>query len=518
MNTIKSHLNSLGLALVFAGLAVLRIWPHKKTIGLAAAGLGIVALAVYIILHFSHLKKNLKRKSFLYSSNMILVVVIVLAILVLLNVFLAKQRYRIDFTETKLHSLSDQSVTVLRNLRHDIQAKAFFRDTHYGRSAMENLLKIYAYHTGKFSYEFIDPDKNPGLVKRYGVTQDGTTVLEYLDRESRISSTSEEDITNALIKITRDEKKTIIFLEGHGQQGIGDTGDGGFSHAKDELEKMGYDVKSIILAFPETFPGDCDLLIIPGPIKDLLPDELIALRRFLGRGGRIFIMVDPETAPGMTPFLAEFGIVLDDDLIVDTVSRLLGGDYFMPVVSEYESHDISRNFRYATFFPFARSVELADPLPDGVSLNVLARTSPNSWAERQLDQKEVRFDPDLDRPGPISLAVAGTISAMTPAVFESDPTDLPHPDAEGRIAVFGDSDFITNRYFHFSGNGNLFLNTVNWLTEEADLISIQPRTAAPRTIHLTPSQGRLIFYTSVVFLPLAVLILGLSVWLRRRAL
>ncbi|MDW7759146.1 MAG: Gldg family protein [Acidobacteriota bacterium] len=518
MNKIKSHLNSLGLTLVFAGLAALRIWPHRKTAALIIAGLGVAALIVYLVLHLSHLKKNFKRKSFLYSSNMVLIVVIVLAILVLVNVFLAKQRYRIDFTETKLHSLSDQSVTVLKNLKHDVRAKAFFRDIHFGRGAMENLLKIYAYHSGKFSYEFIDPDKNPGLVKRYDITQDGTTVLEYLDRESRITSTTEEEITNTLIKITRDGKKTIYFLEGHGQPSIEESGDGGFSQAKNELEKMGYEVGKMTLALTETFPADCDLLIVPGPRKDLLPDEKVSIRRYLGRGGRVFLMIDPETAPDMIPFLHEFGIRLEDDLIVDTVSRLLGGDYFMPVVSEYESHEISRNFRYATFFPFARSVELEDPLPDGVSLTVLARTSSNAWAERQLDQKEVRFDPDKDRPGPISLAVVGTISGSAEALFRPEEPDLPHPDSEGRIAVFGDSDFITNRYFNFSGNGNFFLNTVNWLTEEADLISIQPRTAAPRTLRLTPSQGRLIFFTSVVVLPLAVLLLGLSVWLRRRAL
>ena len=90
-------------------------------------------------------------------------------------------------------------------------------------------------------------------------------------------------------------------------------------------------------------------------------------------------------------------------------------------------------------------------------------------------------------------------------------------EKEGRLAVFGDSDFASNAYYNLSGNGNFFLNTVNWLTEEADLISIQPKTSSPRTIQLTPSQGRMIFFTSIIILPLIVLITGISVWVRRRA-
>jgi ABC-type uncharacterized transport system involved in gliding motility auxiliary subunit len=99
------------------------------------------------------------------------------------------------------------------------------------------------------------------------------------------------------------------------------------------------------------------------------------------------------------------------------------------------------------------------------------------------------------------------------AAAQSEPTDK-----EARIAVIGDSDFVKNRYYGMSGNGNFFLNIANWLTEEADLIAIQPKTQTPRTIQLTPSQGRLLFLVSVIILPLAVLLLGLSVWLRRRSL
>lgn len=529
MEKLKRNLNTIGLVLLLATLIVNRIWPYKKVPTFVLLGLGIASLTAYVIFNLSLLKQSLTRKTFIYSSNLILMIILVLGILVLINTIAARYHHRFDFTEAKIHSLSDQSISVIKNLKNDVNIKCFFREGNYNRSRMENLLKIYAYHSKKIRYEFIDPDKNPGLVKRYDITMDGTTVFECGDKENRITSTSEEDITNAIIKVTREKKKTIYFLEGHGEASIEESDDQGLSYVKDELGKLGYEVKKLTLALEENFPTDCDLLIIAGPKKDLLPNELETIDKYLQRGGRVFFMLDPEVAPGMTGFLNQYGIKLENDLIVDTISRLLGGDYFMPVVSEYEYHDITKKFRYACFFPYARSVDIAEKKPDNVTLTVLAKTSPNSWSERQLNEREVSFNKDKDKQGPIPLAVVGTIKIEeekkeeTKKEGESQPSEqksasLTETKKEARLAVFGDSDFATNRYFHLSGNGNLFLNTINWLTEEADLISIQPRTSSPRTIHLSPSQARLVFFVSVIILPLIVLTTGISVWMRRRAL
>lgn len=536
MGTIKKNLNYIGLTLIVASLMALRIWPYQKTPALAAALLGVVALVVYIALNLSSLKRSVSRKSFLYSSNLLLMVVLVLAILVLVNYFLSRHHHQFDFTESKLHSLSDQSVKVVRNLKQDVLAKCFFREGNYSRGKMENLLKNYAYHSKKIKFEFIDPDKNPGLVKRYEITQDGTTILECGDKENRITSADEEDVTNAIIKATREKKKVIYFLEGHGEGSIEESDDNGYSTAKQELEKLGYEVKKLTLALSETFPQDCALVIVPGPEKDLLPNELETIRNNLENGGRIFFMVDPETAPGLPAFLSDFGLKLENDVIVDTMSRLFGGDYFMPLVSEYEYHAITTDFRYATFFPYARSVDIATEKPERITATVLGKTSPNSWSERQLTEQKVTFDKEKDKQGPISLAVVATLKPKaepekkeeekpqesmekeTESPDTSGETQQAEPEKEGRLAVFGDSDFVTNRYYNLSGNGNFFLNTINWLTEEADLISIQPRTSSPRTIQLTPSQGRMIFFVSVLILPLLVLVTGISVWLRRRSL
>ncbi|MCJ7588341.1 MAG: Gldg family protein [Candidatus Aminicenantes bacterium] len=549
MDKIKNNLNMIGLALILAAIVGIKLWPYKKIVPIVLAVLGIAALASYFALNLSSLKKGFKRKSFLYSSNLMLVVVLVLAIVVLLNVILARNHHRFDFTQAKLHSLSDQSATVLKALKQDIMVRCFFREGNFGRAAMENLLKNFTYHSGKIKYEFSDPDKNPGLVKRYDVTQDGTSIFEAGDKDNRITTTTEGDAVNALIKITRAAKKTITFLEGHGEHTIEGSDELGYSNAKAELEKLGYEVKKLALALADNFPKDCALLVVPGPQKDLLPNEMETIKTYLETGGRVFFMSDPETATGLIPYLLQFGVKLENDLIVDTVSRLLGGDYFMPVVTEYDYHEITKNFRFATFFPYARSVDaLTEGKPDGVTLTVIAKTSPNAWSERELDQKEVAFNKDKDKLGPISLAVVGTVknkaeekkaeeanqppaedkpetqteakpeAKAAPAEAKDAPAEPAAPKGDGRLAVFGDSDFASNRYYNMSANGNLFLNTVNWLTEESDLISIQPKTQNPRTIQLGPSQGRILFFVAVLLIPLAVLILGVSIWIRRRTL
>jgi ABC-type uncharacterized transport system involved in gliding motility auxiliary subunit len=532
MEKIKKNLNYIALALIFLALVSLRIWPYRKTIPLVLALLGIISLGIYVFMNISLLKQSFKRKAFLYSSNLLLIIVLVLGILVIVNYFFANHHYRFDFTQAKLHSLSDQSVQVLKNLKDEVKTTCFFREDNFSRSAMEHLLEIYAYHSKKIKYEFIDPDKNPGMVKRYEISEDGTTIFESKGKESRITATSEEDITNAIIKVSRERKKIIYFLEGHGEVSIEETGERGYSQAKTELEKLGYEVKKLTLALSENFPEDCSLLVIPGPDKDLLPNELETLKVFIQQGGRVFFMVDPESASGLIPFLEDYGIQLENDLVVDTVSRLIGGDYFMPVISEYEYHDITRKFRYATFFPYARSVEATEEKPEGVSVEVLAKSSSNSWAERQLDQKEVSFDKEKDKAGPVSLAAVATVKheeekaqdaeeqeeTEKEKLEQEEQKEEGQPEKEGRLAVFGDSDFASNTYYNLSGNGNFFLNTVNWLTEEADLISIQPKTSSPRTIHLSPTQGRMIFFVSIIILPLVVLVIGISIWVRRRSL
>ncbi|MEW6457313.1 MAG: Gldg family protein [Acidobacteriota bacterium] len=506
MEILKSILNYVGGILIIAGGICYRVWPQKKYLFLFLFAAGLISLFVYFYLNREKFRERVKIKYLLYSGNIFLILLLVLAIVGSLNYLFSKVHYRIDLTEGKIHSLSDQSIKVLKNLKKDVVITGFFREGKAQRAKMEDFLKNYRYYSNKIRYTVYDPDKNPGLVKEYNVSEDGTTIFKCNNNETRITGVSEEDITNAIIKVTREERKTIYFSKGHGEFSIADDSDRGYSQAKKTLEELGYNIKEIFLAEEPGFPHDCVTFVAAGPKKDFLPQELSALERYLKNGGRSLLMLDPQDSPSFISFLKKWGVNVGDDFIVDTVSRILGGDYLMPVVSQYSSHPITEKFRYATFFPYARSVEVLNPAPEGITAQVIGSTSPNSWASTQFGSREISFNPEKDRKGPVPIVVSSTWKAEG------------ETKKEGRLIVFGDSDFASNQFYNLSGNGNFFTNSLNWLAEEIDLIAISPKTAAPRTIQLTASQGRFIFYTILVIIPGLFIIMGIFIYFRRRSL
>jgi ABC-type uncharacterized transport system involved in gliding motility auxiliary subunit len=156
-------------------------------------------------------------------------------------------------------------------------------------------------------------------------------------------------------------------------------------------------------------------------------------------------------------------------------------------------------------------VDKKDTVPTGVQVKKLCNTTKNSWAETDPVGSRYEFDEDKDKRGPISVAVVASkgIEVVSEVEAEGEPAKL---KKKARLVVFGDADFASNSYFHASGNSDLFLNTINWLVEEEDLISIRPREPEDRRLTLTAAQTKRIFYFAVVFMPVVILGIGLIVW------
>ncbi len=524
MDLVKKYAQYAAVVLLVAAALAALIWPYRKALPLVLLAAGAAAVAGYVLLNLSELKNGFRRRSFLYSSNLLLVTVLVLGIVVLVNIVGSRFHHRFDFTEAGLHSLSPQSVQVVKALKAEVVVRGFPDNAQF-RDRMDNLLKMYAYYNpSKFKYELFDPWKNPNLIRYYKITEaeHNAIVFESGGRQDKVTTTSEEDLTNALIKVTREQKKTIYFLEGHGEASIDDTQPEGYSSVKDQLAKLGYEVKKLGIALQTSFPKDCSVLVVPGPKKDLLPEELKAIKDYIDQGGKAFFFYDPQAAPALAGFLGGFGFRLRNDVVVDEISGLMGGGFYVPAIASYENHEITKGFRYRTFFPLVRSVEPESPAPPGVTVQALAKTSETSWAETNFDpNKEPAYDKDKDAPGPISVAAVATVQVKGEAAPPAQPgaPGAAPEKKEGRLAVFGSSNFVTNQFIgRFSSNGNLFMNTINWLTQESDLISIQPKTAAPRLLNLTDTQKRVMGYISLLILPLLVLATGIVIWLRRRSL
>lgn len=512
---IKKVIPAAGIVLILAGLSRFYLLASLDLAGTVLLGAGTVALVTALIFNFDVWQEIVFRRSIRHSANALLGALLVLGILVLINFMAGAHTFRLDLTAAKQFSLSEQTRKVLQNLIGDLEVRAFYKPEE--RQDLEDLLKEYAHETPHFRYEFVDPDRQPALAKKYGITSYRTTVLEYNGKTEKITGETEQDLTNAIVKITRSRQKKIYFATGHGEKMISDTERSGMSQATELLKEKNYLAEELLLLNQDTIAADCAVLVIAGPQKAFLQKELDMLERYLANGGAVLMMLDPPPNPSFSNFLQDWGLQAEEVIAVDAsgLGMLFGAGATMPVAAEYNLlHPITESFgNFMTAFPLARSIAIADSTAEGVEVHWLAKTTQNSWGEKDLKAEEVAFDEGVDVPGPLTVAAVAsrTVSA-------DDTTDASNGDAEkkkGKIALFGDSDFASNAFLHFQANSDLFLNTVSWLAEEEDLISIRPRNPEDRRLNLTSMQSRLLLLFGVIMLPLAVLSVAVVVYRRR---
>jgi len=512
MKKILRYGNYLFLLLILTGATLWLSYglaTFKGKTGMASLILGVAGLIAYFASNISQFKTRNSRLNFIFASNLSVVVLLILAIIGAINYLGVKVHQRFDLTAGKLHSLSDQSVQVLRNLKKDLDIKAFFTKANASLGQFNSLMEIYRFHSGRIRPAVIDPYLKPELVKQYEIKTDGTMVFEYNGKSTRGEEVSEEAITNAIINVSRQSEKTIYFTQGHGEPDPEGSGETSYSEAKAGLEKLSFKVKKLVLFQEAAVPKDAAAVIVAGPQKPLLEKEIYLLENYLEKNqGRLLLLLDPNEGAELKPLLKKFGIELEDDIVVeiDPLSQFMGGNYFMPVVAKYPEHAITKNFGYATMFPLVRGLARLTPLPAGVTVDFLAATSPNSWGETNYETEskteKITRNPE-DKAGPVDIAAA---------------CEAGSGDQKSRLVVCGDSDFALNKYYSFQANSNFFNNAVSWLSEEKDLIAIAPKVTTPRTVSLTQSGGRLVFFYTLVILPLLVFAAGIGTWLFRRKL
>jgi ABC-type uncharacterized transport system involved in gliding motility auxiliary subunit len=508
----------VGLVLVFAGLLVYAIntmFTLLSTIPLILGGLLIVA---YIILDFQSIKEGLSSRSAKFGSNAALMILVVLGLLVVVNMLLSRFNARIDTTAAKQFSLAEQTRKVLKNLDADTKALGFFKTNEEGRA--EELFDEYTEYSDRFSYEIIDPDKKPGIAKQYDIQQYGTVVFESEGKQEKVTETSEENFTNALIAVSREEVKKIYFSTGHGEHSPDTEQREGMSFAKEMLEDENYVLESIMLAgmAADSLPQDMSLLVIAGPRSDLFPNETEMIKNYLKGGGKLLLMLDPDSPQSYVDLAADYGVTVRNDMVIDAsgIGQLFGAGPIMPLVNTYTDHAITKDFNVMTLFNEARSLTKSDNVPTGLTVSEIAKTNPRSWGETSpISGEGVAFDEGQDIRGPLTLLAVGEKDAEDQSQAE-DKFDLGDVTVKTRFAIYGDSDFATNGFIRNQGNGDLFMNTVSWLAEQEDLISVRPRDPEDRRLSLTQQQAKMIFYLGVLLLPVLIFATGVWVYVKRK--
>ncbi|HUK56589.1 MAG TPA: Gldg family protein [Nitrospiria bacterium] len=520
LNTLSRAAGWLGVLTAVAAAIVYQVNPQWKPYVSLAELVALGLLVLFFIVHFEALKSFSARRSTKFGLNSILMVLIFIGILGILNFILSRHHLRFDFSETSAFSLAPQTLEVLKNLNRDVKVTAFVSEQGRSRSEAKDLLGSYNYRNPRVTYTLVDPDKNPSLAKQYGITQYDTLVIESGKQETQVKSVNEQELTNAIIRIGQDERRKILFLENHGEHGLSDQEKTGYSRVRDALQAQGFDVGPLSLLEEGKVPDKTAVLVVAGPQKGFLPQEKTALSSYLTADGKVLLLLDPDSRTNLDDILSQWGIKMGKGLIVDPVSRLLGGDFTIPVVTNYPPHDITKGFNLATFFPVAESVNFDPGRASEFDYKPLAQTSDNSWSKTRLAEGRLNFNPAEDVRGPLTLAAVITKKSSSGSSEHSHGPDAHAAADEARptLVVFGDSDFAANGTFNFSGNGDLFLNTVTWLAQEKGLISIRPKETRFTPLFLSSSQGTLLMYVSLLLLPAGVFLTGIGIWRRRRLL
>lgn len=495
----------LGLCFALTGIFVYVFFEEKVWIYTTLEVLAVIQLSLFFVTHFEMLKDFSSRRSTKFGLNSIFMVVIFISILSILNFILARHEVRFDFSDAGTFSLSPQTENVLKELKHEVKFTGFFTDDSKLRSKTKDLLENYKRENKKISYLLVDPDKKPALTKQYGITEYDKIVVESEGRTSIARDITEEALTSALIRSSRETKKTFYFVEGHGERSINDTAKDGYAVIKDALEKQGFTLKNLLLLNVEKIPDDADVVIIGGPTRPFTPGEFEVIKDYLETNGRLFLAIDPMLETGFETFLAPWGLQLKDDMILDPSS---GMGAAVPTVNPeaYPPHEITQNFNLATFFPLVRSVSFDASKADFFRFSPILQSGQDTWLTDHV-QGELIVDPARDRKGPIVFG--GVLTA------KNAPSDT---EKEMRMVVVGDSDFGTNSIARAAGNGDLFQNIISWLADEGDLVSIRAKAFPTTTLLLNDKQTGIIFTVSVLILPLGIMGIGLMIWRKRRRL
>ncbi|MGD0957396.1 MAG: Gldg family protein [Candidatus Acidiferrales bacterium] len=507
-NVWAEFAGTIGAASLIAGYLRYTIqgeWMLMSKILLIAGGVLVLAA---VVLGFRDILNFFSKRSSRLGTNTTILALAVLAILVILNFLGYRHHKRFDLTSEKLFTLSEQTRKIVAGLQQDLTIVRFAKTPD---TQLDDLMTEYKNLSSHIKYQNVDPQEKPDVAKEYGATRMGDVIAASGPHKENIAPSaeggfSEEGITGAILKITRDKTKMMCFVTGHGEKSLSDDSAQGYTLVDQRLKQETYGTNTVNLASVNAVPSDCDVLVIAGPAREFFPQEAAMVGKYLNGGGKALIEIDPETDPKLGDIFQAWNINVGKNVVVDAsgAGRLFGTGPTFPIVLDYGDSPITKNLaRTMTLFPMARTVSVADKQRFDSQVVELLKTSQASFTIPNLEkgQKEVSFNPKIDTQGPLSLGVA------------ADRNSNGH---EARLVVIGNSAFAANPWFGAQSNGDLFLNTIDWLAQDENLISIRPKTATNRRITLTQGQAAALAWLELFLLPGFVFVLGISIWWKRR--
>jgi ABC-type uncharacterized transport system involved in gliding motility auxiliary subunit len=523
---IKDVLNwsgAVGVIILAVGLLIGSIVTSWPPLLIAVVVLGAALISLWIATHLTTIAEFAGLRSTQDNANILVSIVAAVMILILVNILGVRFEAKLDLTEEGLFTLSPQTVKVIKELPSPVKVWAV---TTLPSPELRQVLERYAkVNPSQFKFEFVNPRNSPAETRRLEVRQDNTLVIEAGSRKQQVANPSpaelEADLTAAILKVTDTQSLKAVFIQGHGELSLeAAQSNPGLSQAVADLRKEGYTTEGLNLTKSEKgdIPADAGLVVIAGSEKAFLPGEIETLKTYLEQGGRLLVMLRPQTEINLDPILNDWGVTANKDIIVDQLGeQLFRSGPFVALGTTYAPHPITEDIAQqsvVTLFPLAQSLKTTNK--EGIVATALVQTSPQgNWGETSVDltnfsATQVKFDANVDNKPPLTIGVA--LSRSQDKKTDSDE----EAGSESRLVVFGNADFAVDGNFTQQGNRDLFLNTINWLADQNQRISIRAKSPTNRRFDLTPQEVLLVTLVSLIGLPALALGSGIYLWTQRR--
>jgi len=424
---------------------------------------------------------------------------------------------RWDMTEDKIYSLSSTTSELLQKMQSaPVEIMAFYPHDDPARKDLETFFKECQMHHPDFNFQFYDPDRYPQLAKQWQVHALYTVIIRYKNYQERIVRPNEELFANALYKLQNPRNISLCFVTGHGEANLSSKEQNGLMIFKQNLLENNYTVHDILLE-RDAVPSTCQIVAIMGPQQDWQDNEIGLIKKSFAEGQSILFLidpVDPGTGNSFVSMMKDIGVHLGADVIVDKMSRMVGGDFLVPFVNQYSpGHPVTKEFNMATFFPVARSLQAEVNPKENIEVVPIAFSGTGSWAETdlvKLEKGEANFEAESDSPGPIPLAVA-VVNHM-PTLQGQVLTGT-----EARMVIVGDSDFITNAYADLAGNKDFAMRIVRWLSKDDRTAGFFRPKFEFQALSINAKQRILLLSVTLLAYPILFLLMGIAeIFLRRR--
>ncbi len=589
------------LIVAFVGLLLVIGVAFTQTtftvVGWAGLAMLVIGVAAWVLLAPEQAKAALTGRTARYGGASFVVTVVFLVALVAVYVFVRDREWRIDLTERNEFSLNDESRRAISGIGVDpntppIRLLAFYGANQAGRRDQDTVLfdDYASTSNNKISYEFIDPDRNPLLAEQYGVSRQGQIVVVAMrppeeieaqpqDQETQqaeptstpvpdenglvpdvqnaelVSSFSQENLTNAILKVAASGDFRAYFITGGSEIGMSDisrltavlrdsydwttqeisifqlTAPGEETQSESETEtansedETAANTESSDVTEAPSFrlndpAADGEVLVFLDGTDPLTDAQMEAISSYLDNGGDLVIFAGMgrndegqslATSENLSTYLFEhFGLRFRNDIVLDLTQAVQTPA--IPVAADFDStHYITAMFasgQEGLIFEVPHSIEVSTEPPENVTVTELARTTNKAYSKTDFNavvQGDLAQGPD-DPTGPFVLAAAAE-NTVTGA----------------RVVLFGSTSVASNNYA-VAGLGIVNLdaafNSLVWATNFNDFFSqiqIMPTQRLQDTpIFATTEKISTINFVTILVIPFGVLGIGLFVWWNNR--